>query len=95
MTKKQDGETRVYLAYTSILLFIIEGSQQKLKKYADVEARADTETMGGCYSLAFFLWLALPALLQNPGSPKDGTTHNWLGPPPSITNEENALQAYI
>ena len=27
MTKKQDGEERVYSAYTSTLLFIIKGSQ--------------------------------------------------------------------
>jgi UPF0288 family protein (methanogenesis marker protein 3) len=27
MTKKQVGEERVYLAYTSILLFITEGNQ--------------------------------------------------------------------
>jgi hypothetical protein len=27
MTKKQVGEERVYLAYTSILLFITKGSQ--------------------------------------------------------------------
>jgi hypothetical protein len=29
MTKEQVGEERVYLAYISILLFIIEGSQNK------------------------------------------------------------------
>jgi hypothetical protein len=29
MTKKQVGEERIYLAYTSMLLFIIEGSQDR------------------------------------------------------------------
>jgi hypothetical protein len=34
MTKKQVREKRAYLAYTSILLFIIEGSQERDSKRA-------------------------------------------------------------
>ena len=36
--------------------------------------------------LAFFLYRA------QAHQPRDGTTHNRLGPPPSMTNGENALQ---
>jgi len=55
--------------------------------HTDQEARADAEAMeGDAY------WLAAPALLgllsyrtQN-HQPRDGTTHNGLGPPTLITN---------
>ena len=35
----------------------------------------------------------LPYRTQD-NQPRDGTTHNGLGPPQSITNEENTLQLY-
>jgi hypothetical protein len=50
MTKKQVGEERVYLAYTSILLFI-------------TKAGADAEAMEGCSLLVCLLGLDQPALL--------------------------------
>jgi hypothetical protein len=54
MTKKQAGEKRVYLAYTSIL-FIIEGSQDKeLKQCRVLEAGADAEAMERYCLLACF-----------------------------------------
>lgn len=38
-------------------------------------------------------WLAWSALLQNLGPPaQGGTTHNGLGPSPSVTNLKNVLQ---
>jgi hypothetical protein len=61
MTKKQVGEERVYLAYTSILLFITK--EVRTGTQAGQEAGADAEAMKGCYLLAFFPWLTQPALL--------------------------------
>jgi hypothetical protein len=62
MTKKQVGKKRIYLAYTSTLLFITKGSQG-LGTQAGQEAGADAETMEGCYLLACFPWLARFAFL--------------------------------
>ena len=61
MTKKQVGEERVYLAYTSTLLFISKGCRTGTQ--AGQEAGADAEAMEGCSLLACFPWLAQPALL--------------------------------
>jgi hypothetical protein len=61
MTKKQVGEERVYLAYTSILLFITK--EVRAGTQAAQEARADAESMEGWSLLAIFPWLAQPALL--------------------------------
>jgi hypothetical protein len=61
MTKKQIGEKRVYLAYTSILLFIIK--EVRTRTQAGQEAGADAEAVEGCSLPACFLWLAQPALL--------------------------------
>jgi hypothetical protein len=61
MTMKQVGEERVYLAYTSILLFITKDVRTGTQ--AGQEARADAEAMEGCSLLAFLPWLAQPALL--------------------------------
>jgi hypothetical protein len=60
MTKKQVGEERVYLAYTSMLLFITKGSQDW---NSSRKQEADAEAMEGCSLLACFPWLAQPALL--------------------------------
>jgi hypothetical protein len=52
MTKKQVGEERVYLVYTSILLFITK--EVRTGTQAGQEAGADAEAMEGCtksYSL--------------------------------------------
>jgi hypothetical protein len=61
MTKKQVGEERVYLAYTSILLFITK--EVRTGTQAGQEAGADAEVMEGCSLLVCFPWLAQPALL--------------------------------
>jgi hypothetical protein len=61
MTKKQVGEERVYLAYTSILLFITK--EVRTGTQAGQEAGADAEAMEGCSILACLTWLAQPALL--------------------------------
>jgi hypothetical protein len=61
MTKKQVGEERVYLAYTSILLFINKDVRSGTQ--AGQEAAADAEAMEGCSFLACFSRLAQPDLL--------------------------------
>ena len=50
MTKKQVGEERVYLAYTSILLFITK--EVRTGTQAGQKAGADAEAMEGCSLLA-------------------------------------------
>jgi hypothetical protein len=61
MTKMQIGEEKVYLSYTSILLFITK--EVRTGTQADQEAGADAEAMEGCSLLACFPCLAQPALL--------------------------------
>jgi hypothetical protein len=57
MTKKQVGEERVYLAYTSILLFITK--EVRTGTQAGQKAGTDAEAMEGCSLLA-----CLPGLLS-------------------------------
>jgi hypothetical protein len=52
MTKKQVGEERVYLTYTSTLLFITK--EARIGTQAGQEAGADAEAMEGCSLLACF-----------------------------------------
>jgi hypothetical protein len=54
--QKQPGGERISLAYTSILLLIFEGSQDR-----NVEAGADAEAVEGCCLLARSSWLVQPA----------------------------------
>ena len=83
MTKKQVGEERICLAYTSILLLITK--EVRTGTQAGLEAGADAEAMEGYSLLACLPWLAQPALLQNQDyQPRDGTTYK--GPSPLITN---------
>jgi hypothetical protein len=61
MTKKQVGEKRIYLVYTSTLLFITK--EVMTETQAGQKAGADTEAMEGCDLLACLPWLVQPALL--------------------------------
>ena len=63
MTKMQVVEERTYLAYTSISLFIIEGSQDRIKQGRNLKAGADAEAMEGCCLLACLSWVAQSAFL--------------------------------
>ena len=56
--QKQHGEERVYLAYASTSLFIIEGSQDR-----NLEAGADAEAMEEYCLLDFSPWLAQAAFV--------------------------------
>ena len=72
------------LVYTSILQLITEGSQNRNSNRAGTwrQELMQSPQRGAAY------WLVLCALLnllpyKNPG-PRGSTTHNGLGPPPSI-----------
>jgi hypothetical protein len=58
-SKDSGREERVYLAYTSILLFTTK--EVRTGTLACQEAGADAEAMEGCSLLACFSWLAQPA----------------------------------
>jgi len=83
MTKKQIGEERVYSAYTSTLLFITKGSQDRNSHRAGTWRQ---ELIQRPWKVAAY-WLASPGLLSllsyrtQDYQPRDGTTHNMLGPP--------------
>ena len=79
MTKEQTGEERAY--YTSTLLFITEGSQDRNSIQGRIpEARVDAEAMEGSCLLACFPWLAQPDRTQD-HKHTDGTSHHALGSP--------------
>jgi hypothetical protein len=88
MTKKQVGEERIYSAYTSTLLFITKGSQDRITHRAGTWRQ---ELMQRPWRDVPY-WLASPGLLsllsyRTQGcQPRDGTTHNELGSPPLITS---------
>ena len=75
MTKKQVGEERVYLAYTSILLFITKKSGLELKQVRK------QELMQRPWRDVTY-WLPSPGLLSllsyrtQDYQPRDGPTHN-------------------
>jgi hypothetical protein len=89
MTKKQVREKRVYSAYTSTLLFITKGSQDRNSHRSRTWSQ---ERMQRTWRDAAY-WLASPGLLSLPSyriqdyQPRNGITHNGLDPPPPlITN---------
>lgn len=63
MTRKQVGKERVYLACTSVLLFIAEGSQDRYVKVV-----ADAEPIGGCYLTGLLLMTYTACFLMDPGT---------------------------
>jgi hypothetical protein len=73
MTKKQVGEERVYLSYTSILLFITK--EVRTGTQAGQEAGADAEAMEGCSLLACLpVLLSLLSYRTQDYQPRDGPT---------------------
>jgi hypothetical protein len=74
MTKEQVGEERVYSAYTSTLLFITKGSQDKNTQGRKVWMQRPWRDVS--------YWLASPGLLSllayrtQDYQPRDGTTHS-------------------
>jgi hypothetical protein len=88
MTKKQVGEERVYLAYTSTWLFITKGSQE----WNSHRARTWRQELMQKPWRGATCWIASPGLLSllsyrtQDHQPRDGTTYNGLGPSSLITN---------
>lgn len=86
---KEVEEKRVYSAYTSIWQFIIKKKQKKSKDRNSnrTGTRWQELMQRPCRGVAY--WLASPGLISLPiqdHQPRDGSTHNGLGPLPSITN---------
>jgi hypothetical protein len=74
MTKKQVGEKRVYLAYTSILLFITK--EVRTGTQAGQEAGADAKALEGCFLLVYFPGLlSLLSCRTQDYQPRNGITH--------------------
>ena len=75
MTKKQIGEERFYLTYTSALLFITEGIRidrvGSWKQELMQEARVGNFLLAGLFPMTY--------------RTQNGTTHHGLGSPPLIT----------
>jgi hypothetical protein len=86
MTKKSKlGEKRVHLAYTSTILFIIKGNQERnsnsVKTWSwELMLRSWRDALTGLLP-----WLAQPAFLLNPGLPVQSITH--MGWALSITHQ--------
>jgi hypothetical protein len=66
--RKQVGEERIYLAYTSSSLLIVECVQVRNSN----RAGADTEIMEGHFLLACFSWFMQSGFWKNPGPPAQG-----------------------
>jgi hypothetical protein len=81
MTKQQDGEERISLAYTST--HYSRKSRQELTQGRILEAGADAEAEGCCL-LACFTQLAQPAFVWNPEQPAQGQHYpQRTGPSPT------------
>jgi hypothetical protein len=88
MTKEQVVEESVYLAYISILLFIIEVSQDGNSNRAGTwrQELMQKPWRGAAYWLAPHGLFSLLSYRTQDHQSRDGPTHNGLGPPTSITN---------
>jgi hypothetical protein len=86
MTKKQVGEEKIYLAYTSTLLFITKGGQDRSSHRVGTWRQ---ELMQRPWRDVTY-WLASPGLLSllsyrtQDCQPRVGTTHNGSSPPWSL-----------
>ena len=92
MTKNNLGKE----GYFSLAFHHQKQSEQEPKQGRNLETGADAKGLVGLL-LTDLLPMACSAcflMVPRPTSP-DGTTHNGLGPPPSITNEENALKLAV
>jgi hypothetical protein len=90
MTKKQVGEERVYSAYTSILLFITERSQDWNSSRS--ESRSWCRSHGGMFFTGLLLLACSACSLIEPKTTSPEMVPSIRGLSPLITNWENALQ---
>jgi hypothetical protein len=77
MTRKQVEEERVYSAYTSTLLFITKVSQDRNSHRAGTWRQ---ELMQRTWRVLLTGLLSLLSYRPQDYQPRDGTTHNGLGP---------------
>jgi hypothetical protein len=91
MTKMQIGEERVYSAYTSILLAVHHQRKSGLElKQVRKQELMQKPWRDVPYWLASIGLLSLLSYRTQDYQPRDGAT--LMGPPPLITNQENAPQ---
>jgi hypothetical protein len=83
ITKKQVGEERVYSAYTSKLLFITKGSQDRNWNRARTWRKEPMQRpwRAVTYWLVPHGLLSLISYRTQDHQPRVGSTHNGLGPP--------------
>ena len=84
MTKKEVGEERVYSAYTSTLLFITKEVRNSHRAGTWRQELIQRLWMGDAFWLAPKGLLSLLSYRSQDHQPRDGTTHNGLGPPPLL-----------
>jgi hypothetical protein len=86
--QKQVGEERVYSAYTSTLLFIIEGSQDRNSSRSGTRRQKliQRHWRGTGYWIAPCSLLSLLSSRTQGHEPRGGTTYHGLGPFSLITN---------
>ena len=94
MTQKQTGGKKGLSGlYFHIAAHHQRKSGQELRLGRNLEAGADAEVIEGCCLLACSHGLlSLLSYRTQDHQPIDGTTHNSLGPPSSITNLKDTLQ---
>jgi hypothetical protein len=82
MTKKKVREERVYSVYTSTLLFITKGSQNRNSHRAGTwrQELMQRPWRGADYWLAFPGFLSLLSHRTQGYQARDGTTHNGTSP---------------
>jgi hypothetical protein len=90
MTTKQDGEERVYSVYISKLLFITKGSQDLNSSKSG--SRSWCRGHGGMFFTGLLLLTYSACSLIEPKTTSQGIVPPTRGPPPLITNWENASQ---
>jgi hypothetical protein len=81
-TKKQIGEERVYLAYTSALLFITKGSQDWNSNRSGSRCRGH----GGMFLAGLLLLACSACFLVEPRTTSPEMAPPTMGPSPLITN---------
>ena len=88
MTKKQVGEERVFSAYTSTLRLITKESQDRNSHRAGTwrQELMQRPWRNAASRLASPGLLSLLSYRTQDYQPRDGTTHNGLGPPHLITS---------
>jgi hypothetical protein len=96
MIKSNCEEERDYLAHAPTIHHW-EKSGQVLKQVRNLEAEADTEAMEECccFLVAPHALISLPSYRTQDHQPRSSISHSGLGPPTSMTKEENALQACL